>query len=474
MSTISHSLAVPRARQLGRLALAASASCNGPKRRRPRRNLREGGVALVVVMSVIAILTIYLTEMLQNNATAFHIAVSQRDKLKAEYIAKSGLNLTRLLIANEPPIRKVVAPFYQMLLSRTPPQLNVWTFADDLLAPFFSPAMADEIGSGMDFSQMQGIVETGGTVEVLAVPENSKINVSNALFYSDERARLSLALQLFTLMGGGQVQSPYDPMFDQEDADGRYSTRLDIVSAIIDWWDLDQSRTVYDPGAGAISTSGSEGDSYSQLREPYRVKNAPLDSLEELRLVRGIGDDFWANFVETDPTDPRTRNLTVYGSGAVNPNEATPQVLLARLCSFLGGQPLCMDTMQQAAFIQLFNTARAFMPVALFSAPGDFLDFVSGNATSPSSPYGMLQQFLGPSSPLMAWQPLVIPPDRRQEIASAFIVRASIFTIQSTGRVGRAEVRLSSVVNFHDAWTPPPGVAAKMPSIGIFLHYRVN
>ena len=342
------------------------------------------------------------------------------------------------------------------------------------MAPFFSPEFATELGSGMDFSQMQGITETGGTVEVLAVPENSKINVSNALFYNDERARLSLALQLFTLMGGGQIESPYDPMFEQEDSDGLYSTRLDVVSAIIDWWDIDQSRTVYDPGAGSITSSGSEGDSYSQLREPYRVKNAPMDSLEELHLIRGVSDDFWANFVETDPTDPRTRNLTVYGSGAVNPNEATPQVLLARLCSFLSGQPLCNDLTQAAAFIQLFNTARAFVPVALFSSPNDFLDFVSGNASSANSPYGMLLQFLGKDNPLMAWQPVVIPADRRQEVAKSFITAASIFTIQSTGRVGRAEVRLSSVVNFHDAWTPPPGVAAKMPSIGIFLHYRVN
>jgi len=33
--------------------------------------------------------------------------------------------------------------------------------------------------------------------------------------------------------------------------------------------------------------------------------------------------------------------LTIYGSGAVNPNEATPQVLLARVCSILVDQSLC-------------------------------------------------------------------------------------------------------------------------------------
>lgn len=431
-------------------------------------------MALVVVMSVIAILTIYLSEMMQNNATAFHVAVSQRDKLKAEYIARSGLNLTRLLIANEPQIRKVVGPFYQMLIKRPPPQINVWAFANELLTPFFSPNQAAENGSGIDFSAMQGVTEIDGTVEVIAVPENSKINVSNALFLTGDPAKQSLALQLFTLMGGGQVESPYDPLFEQEDAEGQYTTRLDVVAAIIDWWDTDQQRTIYDPGAGTIASSGSEDDSYTQLRDPYRVKNAPYDSLEELRLVRGVGDDFWANFVEPDPLDPRSRKVTVYASGRINPNEAPPEVLLARLCSFVPEQPLCADANQAFAFVQLFNTARAIVPLALFSRPDDFINFVEGNVQDPSSPYAMLQGFLG-DSPLMAWTPLQnVDPNVRRTMASTFITSAAIFTIQTTGRVGRAEVNLSAVVNFDANWSPAPPVAGKMPALGIFHHYRVN
>lgn len=455
------------------MPLQPSRACRSSRQKR-RADKREQGVALVVVMSIIAILTIYLSEMIQNNSTAFHVAVSQRDKVKAEFVAKSGLNLTRLLIANEPPIRQAVGGIYKAIIGRPPPQINVWAFADDLLAPFFSPAMAEEMGSGFDFSQMEGIVETGGEVEVITVVENAKINASNALFYNDERARVSLALQLYTLMGGQIPDSPYKVMFEQPDADGMYSSELDVVSAIIDWWDLDTQRTVYDPGAGTISSAGSEDDSYAHMREPYRAKNAPFDSLEELRMVRGIGDDFWANFVETDPTDPRTRNLTIYGSGAVNPNEATPDVLLARLCSFLVGQPLCTQPAQAMAFMQLFNTARAIFPLAAFSRPSDFLNFVEGKSDGPMAMYGLLQQFLGPQSPFMAWTPLVIPQDRRAEIERSFITAASIFTIQATGRVGRSEVRLSSVVNFHKAWTPPPGVAAKMPALGVFHYYRVN
>ena len=433
---------------------------------------REQGIAFVMVLSVVAILAIFLTEMLHANATAFHVAVSQRDKVKAEYLAKSGLNLTRLLIAREPDIRRVVGGLYQAILKSSPPQLNVWDFADTLLAPFISPKMAQEMGTGIDFGQMEGLVEMGGELEILATPENAKINLSNALFLQGDKARLSLAMQLFTLMGGGQLESPYDAMFEQPDPDGQFTTRLDIVTAIIDWWDLDQQRTLFDPGAGAISVAGSEDDVYTRFRDPYQVKNAPFDSLEELRLVRGISDDFWANFVEEDPTDPRTRRVTIYGSGAVNVNQAPPQVLLARLCSFVPEQPLCQDPIQSLAFIQLFQVARSMLGVAVFGRPQDFLDFVQGKAGQ-NSLYSMIQA-IPMAAPMLAWQPLVIPPDRQQDILRSFITEAAIFTIQATGRVGRSEVRLSSVVNFHKKWTPPPPNPGRMPVLGIFHHYRVD
>src|SRR5690606_13671192 len=138
-------------------------------------------------------------------------------------------------------------------------------------------------------------------------------------------------MQVFAMIGGYQSPSPYDPLFEQRDPDGNFTSRLDLVSALIDWWDADTERTVFDPGAGEVTSSGGEDNLYQSFSDPYRVKHAPFDSLEELRLVRGVGDDFWATFVEPDPDDPESRNVTIYGSGSVNPNEAPPEVLLARL-----------------------------------------------------------------------------------------------------------------------------------------------
>ena len=440
--------------------------------------LQRRGVALVMVITSLAILAVFVAELIESTTTDLHIATAERDRVKAEYLAKSGINLTRLLIAREPEIRKVIAPFYQMLAGRPPPQLNIWDFADTLLAPFadFNNAKSMVEDTGVDFSMMEGIKDTGGTFELVTVPENSKMNVNSPLFLIGTEASRSTAMQLFGLLGGYQSpDSPYDPMFSQRDPDGQFTTRLDIVSDMIDWWDPDQQRTVFDPGNGTVGLGGSEDDVYGQFRDPYVVKNAPFDSLEELRLVRGVGDDFWATFVEPSPDDPRDRKITIYGSGIVNVNLAPPEVLLARLCSFVTDQVLCNSIDQARAFVQLFNTVRSVIPLALFTTPKDFLDFVTGGSSGGGkNMYAALIGFLGKDSPLMAWTPMQIAADQRKQIEDRFLTEASIFTIQATGRVGKAQAKVSVVVNFDKAWVPPPGAAGSLPALGVLHHYRID
>lgn len=52
----------------------------------------------------------------------------------------------------------------------------------------------------------------------------------------------------------------------------------DVANAILDWIDEDSTPR----------TGGAENDVYSTQMPPYRAKNGPLDSIEELLLVRGV------------------------------------------------------------------------------------------------------------------------------------------------------------------------------------------
>jgi type II secretory pathway component PulK len=80
-----------------------------------------------------------------------------------------------------------------------------------------------------------------------------------------------------------------------------------IVNAILDWRDSD-SAPRGDPG-------DTEGAYYRKLEKPYRVKNGPFDTVEELLLVKGVtgnvlyGEDFDRNGLLTPNEDDGDRSF---------------------------------------------------------------------------------------------------------------------------------------------------------------------
>src|SRR5262249_41466924 len=127
--------------------------------------------------------------------------------------------------------------------------------------------------------------------------------------------------------------------------------------------------------------AGIEDNYYSlMLPKPYRRKNAPYDSLDELHMVRGVSEDFWATFIDPSPEDPKKRVVTVWGQGAVNVNTATAQTLLAVTCAGAKQDAvLCNDPLQQATFLTGVTMARGItMGAPLFGSPKDFTSAMSG------------------------------------------------------------------------------------------------
>ena len=444
---------------------------------RPRRKGSEEGVALILAITTVAILSVMLADMHETTGTAFAVSTSQRDALQAEYMAKSATNLTRLLISKEPQVRRFIDPLYRGATGRAAPQLPVWNFVDELLAPFCTPEDQRDtlMQLGIDFGDTVGFDDLPGECHVLAVSENGKVNVNDPLFLDGERARNNVATQLFSLTGGQLPESPYDVLFTKEDETGTLTTRIDLITAVIDWWDRDIQRTDFDPGAGATRTggTGTEDDSLYQLYDtPYRNKNAPFDSIQELRLIRGFSDDFWATFVEPIPNDPVSRIMTIYASGLININEASAQVLLGRICSYAPEVSLCTDPLEGLKFTQILTTVRQLIPIPLFSRPTDLIDFAEGKGTEKGL-YGMITGFLGEDSELV-FVPVEIPEEQREPLARSFTTSAQIFTIEATALVGRSQVRIESVVNFHARWVPPPPNTGRMPGLGVFHYYRMN
>lgn len=404
--------------------------------RRKKQLKGRRGVALIMVLGAITVLTVFLTELQEETSSELSSALADRDALKAEYYARSAVNLARLLIAVEPEIRQPLAMFGVKI-----PQIPVWEFTDMVLGTFNDQSGAQAFNGLVngDPSTGKNIGLSGGRFELKVIDEDSKINLNNAT-----KGQLStdrLAAQIIGLIG----QPAYNPMFEGRDADNQFSDRQAVCGAMVDWADDDENLYPCDPKTNGPSAGGAEDNFYQIIGLPYRRKNAPYDSLEELRLVRGISDDFWATFVDPDPSDAHKRIMTVWGQAGdkINANTASAQTLLALIC----GDPkaaleFCSDVTQLSSFLMVMNLVKSFgAGIPLFQTEKDFVATMQG------------QGLLGPILASMGVKPVNFT--NPGEITKQITLKSKVFSIYATGVVKgfrrTTKVTIHAVIDYRAA-----------------------
>lgn len=419
--------------------------------RKKKKKKDERGVALLLVMSSIALMTITVVDFQEEQTADLHSAFAERDALIAEYTAQSAVNLSRLWVACEPLMRQSLGILKLMFGGRAIPQLPIWEFSDQVLGAFSDKSGQEGFGSigGFDMNGAKNITgPDGASFKVVVVDEDSKINLNLG-------ARGQIIAE--NRFGGsfiGLTSSPaYDPLFEKNDRDGNTSPRNVICGALMDWADPDENLYACEPHKfqGGGSGGGGEDSSSQMLPRPYRVKNAPYDSLEEARLVRGMGDDFWSTFVDPDPSNPKKRVMTVWGQGPINVNTAPPQAVFGVVCGLAPTAELCSDVNKQQQFLTMFGVLRSFTSgMPLFGTPAEFVTTVQGGGT-----YGKL-----------LFGTLGLPPFKFQspaEAAKNFTTESKVFSIYATGEVKGlrrvTKVRIHTVVDFRNAPPVPAGMA---------------
>ncbi len=393
-------------------------------------------MALVMVLGAIAIMVVMLAEFQDDAGAEFAAATAVRDGVQAEYFARSAVNLSRLLIAAEPTMRSAMAPLF-MLMKKTPPQLPVWNYADRVLGAFNDKTASQDFAGlgGFDLSVGKNLGLKGGSFEVSIVDEDSKINVNMGA--SNEIAHIRLAKQLMSEMAPIQ----FNPLFEQRDSTGNYNDRLSTCSALIDWADPDEQLFSCDT-TNAPSSNAVEDGWYQLLAKPYRRKNAPYDSLDELHMVRGVTDDFWSAFVDPDPTNPKKRQMTVWGQGSVNVNTANPMTLWALVCSGAPTADLCTDPAQMQMFVMGVTMAQGIsMGAPIFGTPGDFIQMMKGAGQ------------LGPLLTTMGMKPVKFQSE--SDFAKSIATESKVFSVYAVGVVKgykrETRVRVHAVVDFRSA-----------------------
>lgn len=424
------------------------------------RGRGERGVALLVVITWLALMIALVGEFTFGTSVDAAQAANARDELRAHYMARSGVNLSRLLIKIQSRfVEPVMGQAQKMLQSSMGPadkspageaasamggiSLRVTDYAD-LLMGFFSGSK-DEVNSlgsliGLDISQAKGLGLKSGRFDAEITPEDGKIDLNcggGMITSAEDRNR---SLNIFRLLAGLMFSPRYDRLFNDANNEGQFVSRLDVARALIDWADNDEQ--LFDP-AGA---TGAEDYRYDAQKDRYRAHDNRYDSLEEIKQVRGVSDEFLEAFGPY---------LTVY------PNSAGTKckVNLGTISNRLGGDcaPLIMGVIRAAAMVDPTKAATAdptilddtkLYPLATIlcdraSAGGfDSLDTIIKVASKPETAvlsddprYRVLQ----------GMKPLAL--DRGALDAVAYVGPPRTYRIVATGTSGRVKKKITAILD---------------------------
>ncbi len=272
---------------VGEPATAAVPSAERKKRKKP--SLRERGVAILVVVVTTAIIGATAADFAYTAQIELEAAINSRDQLRAEYLARSGMQLGQLLTA--------VQDGLQGMLQMLPPEMRdaivITDYAGFLAKALSGDAEAREgLGGliGIDLRNVEGLGTPQGTnLDLVISSEEGKfpINCGGGVNAYAQQQR-----NLYNLLYNLIRPQRYDRMFNTADRDGIVITREDLPTALIDWGDVDPLR--FNPMGPA---SASE-ERYDRGTDRYEAHNHYLDTIEEMMQVRGVSEDFWGAFGE--------------------------------------------------------------------------------------------------------------------------------------------------------------------------------
>jgi len=215
----------------------------------------RNGVALVLTLLVVSLLTVVVLDSLRESRVRSALAGVYRDETKALFAARSGQETAKLILLEDA----------KSNISR-----------DALTEEWAQTAIPVPIDDNYAFVSIRD--------------ESGKVNVNHLT------------------TSRGYPDARWDGIFR------RLLKLLDLdpelAGAVADWIDANHE----------VSDGGAEEGYYMSLVKPYHVKNAKLDSVDELLMVKGFSPKVMAKL---------RPHITVWSSEKININTATPLTLMA-------------------------------------------------------------------------------------------------------------------------------------------------
>jgi len=272
----------------------------------------DKGMALILVLSAVAIMTAMAVEFAYNTNVNYHLARNELDRLKSQYLAMSAYRFMQVELKFDRMFRQVVATqnLGQFLgANANLPLCQQFPMSTALIRAVFMggdgaadlPPELKQMVSMAQESEAQEFLKFEGDFDGECFDEATKINL-NTFYGLDPMQKVPEGHNAYDkfkvdLMKFFGVEA-YREAFEQADV-----KVTDVVRNIGDWVDTNEVMNELD-GVEA----GPEMAIYDRQGLRYPIKNGKMTTLDEAYLIDGVVDMWFA---------PLQKNFTVYGDGGL-------------------------------------------------------------------------------------------------------------------------------------------------------------
>jgi len=235
------------------------------KEKRKNKRNSESGIVLLVVIIVISILTILVADLIYFTRIDSEISSNTRDEIKARYIAKSGVHVAAGTLKKQP---------FENL--------------SEITGTLTKPGEPDDNFKGFWAINVPYFPVGEGGVSVTVIDERAKINLNLLVDRKSNRIDQQVLLELKELFRFLEI--------DQSKSDR-------FISSLINWIDTEIEGSVNDQ-----DSSGANASFYASQENPYNIKNGKLDSVQEIRMIDGMDEEFFQeikDYVTVYPPDKK-------------------------------------------------------------------------------------------------------------------------------------------------------------------------
>jgi len=214
----------------------------------------EKGIVLIIVLIVIAILTIVVTDFTFSTHIDLEISNNTLNDIKAQYIAKSGVSVVSSVMKGN----------------------NLEDLGD--LSSVTGDVEVGSEGNNIWSLNVPAFPVGDGVVTMTVQDERSKINLNSLVNQTTNKVDFQVLAALTELFRNLEVETDKSELF---------------IASLINWVDktIKGAQNDQDP-------RGAAGNFYNTLDNPYTIKDGPLDSLDEIRMIEGMDEDFYNKIID--------------------------------------------------------------------------------------------------------------------------------------------------------------------------------